>query len=58
MKTLTTYPAIRYADGWAVAFPRASSPDTDWLGSVAMPRDTPAERRRAERELRKMFPAR
>ena len=51
------YPHIRFTDTWATAYPSALSPDTDWLGSVAMPSDSPRQRQRAEKELRKMFPA-
>ena len=53
-----TYPHIRFTGTAAGAFPRATSPDTDWLGFVYMTKDTAINRRRAEKELRKMFPGR
>lgn len=57
METPAAYPHIRFSNGVAFAFPRPTSPATAWLGSVSLPRDTPAGRRRAEKELREMFPA-
>ena len=48
---------FRFVGTAAAAFPRATSPDTDWLGIVYMNKDTAANRKRAEKDLRKMIPS-
>ena len=51
------YPNIRFSDSYATAYPSATSPDTAWLGSVSLLKNTATDRARAEKQLRKMFPA-